>query len=124
MSALWRALLHRVEEGHQLMAESSPTTAPSATVGRDAVRIVLFGMPAAGKTSLLGALAQAAQTQEHLLHGRIEDRSHGLTELQHRLYDEEPRRTAEEVVPYPIDFEAFPDDQPVKAQHLDAVLID
>jgi hypothetical protein len=106
------------------MVESSPSTTPSAAAARDAVRIVLFGMPAAGKTSLLGALAQAAQTQEHLLHGRIEDRSHGLAELQHRLYDEEPRRTAEEVVPYPIDFEAFPDDRPATAQHLDAVLID
>jgi GTPase SAR1 family protein len=105
------------------MAEAASTSGPAVAHG-DAVRIVLFGMPGAGKSSLLGALAQAAQTQEHLLHGRIEDRSHGLEELQHRLYDEEARRTAEEVVPYPIDFEPFPADAPAAPAHLDAILID
>jgi hypothetical protein len=81
-------------------------------------------MPAAGKTSLLGALAQAAKTQEHLLHGHIEDPSHGLEALQHQLYDEQPRRTAEEVVPYVVDFEPFLGDGPLKPEHLDATLID
>src|SRR5438105_384629 len=104
------------------MAKSSSLPAPATAPTRSAVRIVLFGMPAAGKSSLLGALAQAAQTQEHLLHGHIEDRSQGLVELQHRLYDEEPRRTAEEVVPYAIDFEPFPADGPATPEHLDAVL--
>src|SRR5262249_9894027 len=106
------------------MAEpGSPPT--STTVPRaDAVRIVLFGMPAAGKTSLLGALAQAPQTQDHLLHGHIEARSHGLEALQPQLYDEQPRRTAEEVVPYVVDFEPFPTDGPQASAHLDAILID
>src|SRR6516165_4276182 len=81
-------------------------------------------MPAAGKSSLLGALAQASQTQEHLLHGRLADPSHGLSELQHRLYDEEPRRTADEVVPYSIDFEPFAENGPVAHEHRTAVLID
>src|SRR6516164_272120 len=106
------------------MADATSPPGPSFVATREAVRIVLFGMPAAGKTSLLGALAQAAQTQEHLLHGRIEDRSHGLAELQHRLYDEEPMRTAEEVVPYAIDFEPFPNDRPVPPAPIDATLID
>jgi GTPase SAR1 family protein len=106
------------------MADATSPPGPSFVASREAVRIVLFGMPAAGKTSLLGALAQAAQTQEHLLHGRIEDRSHGLAELQHRLYDEEPMRTAEEVVPYAIDFEPFPNDRPVPPAPIDATLID
>src|SRR5215471_3595468 len=105
------------------MSQPTTQTAPP-TVGRDALRIVLFGMPAAGKSSLLGALAQAAQTQEHLLHGRIEDRSHGLEELQHRVYDAEARRTSEEVVPYPIDFEPFSADAPSTSAHFDAILID
>jgi hypothetical protein len=73
----------------------------------DAVRIVLFGMPAAGKSSLLGALAQSAETQEHLLHGHLADQTHGLAELRTRLYDEQPRRTVEEIVPYPVAFEPF-----------------
>jgi hypothetical protein len=71
------------------------------------LRIVLFGMPDAGKSSLLGALAQAAQTQEHILNGHLTDLSSGLSELQRRLYDEAPRETLEEVVPYPVAFEPF-----------------
>jgi GTPase SAR1 family protein len=111
-------------EGYRLMAEATPQPGPAVVAGRDTVRIVLFGMPAAGKTSLLGALAQSARTQEHLLHGRIEDPSHGLAELQHRLYDEEPSRTAEEVVPYVIDFEPFSNERPTPRAHIGATLID
>jgi GTPase SAR1 family protein len=106
------------------MAEHVSAPSTRVLARPDAVHIVLFGMPAAGKTSLLGALAQAAQTQEHLLHGRIEDRTHELQALQHQLYEEQPRRTVEEVVPYEIDFEPFPADGPAPAQHIDAVLID
>jgi hypothetical protein len=111
------------------MPEPSTRTAPPA-LAVDAPRIVLFGMPAAGKSSLLGALAQAAQLQEHLLNGRLTDRTQGLAELQHRLYDETPRRTVEEVVPYAIEFEPFAQDGPAStargadATPLAAVLID
>ena len=106
------------------MPESSTAAAPPA-LGADAPRIVLFGMPAAGKSSLLGALAQAAQMQEHLLNGRLTDRSQGLAELQHRLYDETPRRTTDEVVSYGIDFEPFSQDGPGAArEHVGAVFID
>src|SRR5262249_6332606 len=67
---------------------------------------------------------QAAQTQEHLLHGRLVDRSHGLAELQKRLYEEHSRPTAEEVVPYPIEFEPFREvDKPANGK-LEGVLID
>jgi hypothetical protein len=88
--------------------------------------IVLFGMPAAGKSSLLGALAQAAQAQEHLLNGRLTDVSHGLDELRRRAYEESPRRTADEVVPYPVDFEPFGQDgnKPDASRHIGAVVID
>jgi len=71
------------------------------------LRIVLFGMPNAGKSSLLGALAQAAQTQERALNGHLTDVSHGLAVLQHRLYEEAPQQTVEEVVPYPVAFDSF-----------------
>jgi hypothetical protein len=105
------------------MAES-PAQPTSVVTDQTALRIVLFGMPAAGKTSLLGALAQAGQTQEHLLHGRLADPTHGLSELQHRLYDEESRRTAEEVVPYAVDFEPFAENGLARHEHQGAVLID
>jgi hypothetical protein len=86
---------------------------------------VLFGMPAAGKSSLLGALGQAAQSQEHLLNGHLVDVSHGLAELRQRLYDENARRTAEEVVPYPVDFEPFADGKhEAKKEHVSAEMID
>jgi hypothetical protein len=78
-----------------------PTTPPT----EPALRIVLFGMPDAGKTSLLGALAQAAQVQEHVLNGHLEDRSKGLLELQRRLYEDRPRETLEEVTPYAVALE-------------------
>src|SRR5262249_54771371 len=95
-------------ERRRAMPDTTTPTAPP-TVSRDALRIVLFGMPAAGKSSLLGALGEAAQAQEHLLHGRLADLSHGIAELRQRLYDESPRRTVEEIVPYPVAFEPFAD---------------
>jgi hypothetical protein len=106
------------------MTEASTPTAASPR--SDDLSIVLFGMPAAGKSSLLGALAQAAQAQEHLLNGRLTDVSHGLDELRRRVYDESPRRTAEEVVPYPVDFEPFGQDgnKPDVGRHVGAVVID
>ncbi len=70
---------------------TEPTTSTStAAVRPDDLSIVLFGMPAAGKSSLLGALAQAAQAQEHLLNGRLTDVSHGLDELRRRRLRREP----------------------------------
>jgi hypothetical protein len=104
------------------MSESQTST-PVATDRPGDLHIVLFGMPAAGKSSLLGALAQAAQTQEHLLNGHLVDVSHGLSELRKRLYEESGRRTAEEVVPYPVDFEPVRRDGRVP-DHLGAVFID
>jgi hypothetical protein len=107
------------------MTQSSNPSA-AASVRADDLSIVLFGLPAAGKSSLLGALAQAAQAQEHLLNGRLIDVSHGLDELRRRLYDEEARRTAEEVVPYPVDFEPFRtgNSNTKTPQHVGAVFID
>jgi GTPase SAR1 family protein len=76
-------------------AEPTPTSAPS-------LRVVLFGMPEAGKSSLLGALAQAAQTQADVLNVRLADPTGGLAELQKRLYEGRPRETLEEVVGYAV----------------------
>lgn len=89
------------------MTQSSIQANSTAVLSRSALRIVLFGMPDAGKSSLLGALCQAAQTQEHTLNGRLTDLSQGLAELQRRLYEERPRETLQEVVPYPIHFQPF-----------------
>jgi hypothetical protein len=85
----------------------SASSTAQTQLDQSALRIVLFGMPDAGKSSLLGALAQAAQTQEHVLNGHLTDLSNGLGELQRRLYEGAPRETLEEVVPYSVAFEPF-----------------
>jgi hypothetical protein len=95
-----------------------------ASVRPDALRVVLFGMPDAGKSSLLGALAQAAQTQERDLGGRLTDLSRGLGELQHRLYEERPRETLQEIVPYPVAFEPLDGPKPDPSRREEAVLVD
>lgn len=105
------------------MPDPAPPPLPPVTSGRDALRIVLFGMPHAGKTSLLGALAQAAQTQEHLLNGHLTDPSQGLAELRQRLYEEKPRETAEEVVPYAVAFDPLATGENDR-NHQDVVLVD
>jgi hypothetical protein len=108
------------------MPQPSTTSRPPRTrVDRSAVRVVLFGRTDAGKSSLLGALLQAAQTQPQALHGHLLDLTHGLAELQRRLYDEEPHSTPQEIVPHAIAFEPF-DGQgnPRRRDTFRAVLID
>ena len=84
-----------------------PAEAPPAAEDPSGLRIVLFGMPDAGKTSLLGALAQAAHTQGRALHGHLTDVSHGLGELRNRVYEDRQRETQEEIVPYPVRFAPY-----------------
>lgn len=76
-------------------------------VSRQALRIVLFGRPGAGKTSLLGALALEASDTGLC---RLNDLSHGLTALAHRVQEDapQPTLTPDQVVPYPaiLEFQA------------------
>src|SRR5579871_2410997 len=104
------------------MPESSTPAAATPTLDPQALRIVLFGMPDAGKSSLLGALAQAAKIQEQLLNGHLTDLGGGLGELQHRLYDEAPIQTLEEIVPYAVAVEPLAKQNP--GPHTEAVLVD
>ncbi len=88
------------------------TTAPNADAsgdsrppfaGDDYLRLVLFGLPEAGKSSLLGALGEAARSQADVLGGLLVDRSQRLTELSRALYAGSPPVTAQEVVSYPVE---------------------
>ena len=103
------------------MSATATSTAiiASPTVGLSALRIVLFGMPDAGKSSLLGALMQSAQIQDRILQGRLVDAAHGLAELQRRLYDDRQQETRQEIIPYPIAFEPYG-----SSSRLDAVIYD
>jgi GTPase SAR1 family protein len=89
------------------MSVLSPPPARPAPLDPQALRLVLFGMPDAGKSSLLGALAQAAETQERVLHGNLRDLTQGLDELRKRVYEDRQRETLEEIVPYPVRFSPF-----------------
>src|SRR5262245_16646505 len=89
------------------MSTLSPLPAPSVPHDPSAVRLVLFGMPDAGKSSLLGALSQAAHTQGRALHGHLTDLSHGLGELRNRLYEDRQVETQQEIVPYPVRFAPY-----------------
>jgi hypothetical protein len=89
------------------MSVLTPPPAPPVPADPSAVRLVLFGMPDAGKSSLLGALAQAAHSQGRALHGHLTDLSHDLGELRNRVYDERLSETLAEIVPYPVRFAPY-----------------
>jgi GTPase SAR1 family protein len=86
----------------------------------EGLRLVLIGLPGAGKSALLGALVQAAQSQEHVLSGKLIDRSQGLGELQKQAYQNQPRPMSEEIAAYPIAVEPMAGGLPP----VEAVLID
>ena len=85
------------------------------------LRLVLFGPPGAGKSSLLGALGQAAEVQPHLLGGVLADPSPNLADLRRRVYEHGPDPTDEEVVAYSFTYEPSEkgEDEPRSAVVLD-----
>jgi GTPase SAR1 family protein len=95
----------------------------TALVGRNALRLVLFGRPGAGKSSLLGALALAAA--DEATGWRLNDLSHGLTELAHRVRENNPQptMTPEQVVPYPVVLEC-PPSSGSRGKKIEALFID
>jgi hypothetical protein len=107
------------------MSNSEGTLDLRAAFAGSALRVVLFGLPDAGKSSLLGALAQVAQAQEHALGGRLTDASHRLAELQERVYDGSLQKTVDEVVPYRVFFEPLPThEHHTHESRTEAVLVD
>jgi hypothetical protein len=94
--------------GILLMAEPSTISDEQIVIDPGALRIVLFGLPLAGKSSLLGALAESGRTQGKLLEGTLIDRSQGLELLCHRLYDGRMLETTNEVTAYPVTFQPLP----------------
>ncbi|HEY8505911.1 MAG TPA: hypothetical protein VIL46_15105 [Gemmataceae bacterium] len=97
---------------------------PTRPAPASALRVVLFGLPDAGKSSLLGALAQAAELHDRDLQGRLVELAGGLLELQRLVYHDRTRETREEIVPYPVVFEPLPKDPAHPPERLHAVLYD
>jgi len=89
------------------MSTTAPPAPPLNAADSGVLRVVLFGMPDAGKSSLLGALLQSTRVQDRLLQGRVLDTANGLGELWKRVYEERQRETLEEIVPYPVVFEPY-----------------
>jgi hypothetical protein len=88
------------------------------------LRIVLFGMPHAGKSSLLGAAVQAARTQERDFAGRLVELPPALDALARQTYDGPPQSTEAEVVPYPVTFEPLDGPKPDPARRSRVELVD
>ncbi|HVS37625.1 MAG TPA: GTPase domain-containing protein [Gemmataceae bacterium] len=81
------------------------------------LRLVLFGPPGAGKSSLLGALVQAGAAQPQLLNGRIAEPSPELQELHRQVYAQGPPPAAQEIVPFTFRFE------PERKEHATAAVV-
>src|SRR5262245_16815374 len=72
---------------------------------RQSLRVVLFGMPDAGKTTLLAALLKASGSQGNLLNGHVTDVSGKLLELEKRLKDQPAQPTTDQIIGYPVQFQ-------------------
>src|SRR5262245_66483276 len=70
-------------------------------VGKRALRIVLFGRPGAGKSSLLAALTQAAQ--DNAAPWALTDVGSGLARLRQQLAEAAPQPTGSQS--YPVIFQ-------------------
>jgi len=107
------------------MPSKPPLTTALPNVDSDpgALRVVLFGMPDAGKSSLVGALVQASHTQDRILQGRLIDLTNGMAELWRRVYEDRQRETLEEIVRYPLYFEPYAGD-PEATPDLSVMLYD
>ncbi|MCX7665534.1 MAG: GTPase domain-containing protein [Gemmataceae bacterium] len=89
------------------MSALTPSPRRLVAIDPNALRVVLFGMPSSGKTSLLGALAQAAHLQARTLRGQLIDPSGGLGEIRRWVYEARPSETLEEIVHYPVSLNPF-----------------
>jgi hypothetical protein len=85
----------------------------------EALRVVLFGLPSAGKSALLGALTQAAQVQESLLNGRIVNPPEAFAELHKNFADNRLQPTADDVTAYPLALEPLSGGSPLIAELVD-----
>jgi GTPase SAR1 family protein len=87
------------------MSQASAVHQPRIHVRSGALKIIVFGMPGAGKTSLLGAMAQAAQSQEKVLGGNLTDRGGDFGDLRRHVYEGKPPHPVNDLTVYPLVFQ-------------------
>ncbi|MEZ6140135.1 MAG: GTPase domain-containing protein [Zavarzinella sp.] len=73
-------------------------------IDAEALRVVVFGMPEAGKSTFLGASLYTSEVHDPAMAGYIVDLTSGLTELRRRLFAEIHRHTEDELISYPVNF--------------------
>lgn len=71
-----------------------------AELGPHDLKLTLLGMPGAGKSALLGALVQAAQTQADKFDSHLARADEGIVQLQQSLYQNKIEPTPKEVEPH------------------------
>jgi energy-coupling factor transporter ATP-binding protein EcfA2 len=69
------------------------------------LRLLLFGPSGSGKSSLLGALAEAGAAPSAILHGKLADETGRLSALRQSTYRGKPPAPTEEVTAYPVRIE-------------------
>jgi hypothetical protein len=73
---------------------------------RDSPRLLLFGRSGAGKSALLGALFEVASQPSPLFKGRLVDTAGKLATLARATPDDTLPHTKEELISYPVQFQA------------------
>jgi hypothetical protein len=96
-----------------------PVVKPSKPTAEAPLRLVLFGRPGSGKSSLVGALARAAQSQQTQLGGQFVSLAEGFTRLQKHQEANRIPPTGEEIVAYPAAFQARGQEQAQLVEILD-----
>lgn len=85
----------------------STNTPPSPQVRQKQVmglRLLVFGLPNSGKSSLLGALVQASASQAAVLKGQVADATGKLAELRKRTYNGSLSAMTGDMTAYPVQF--------------------
>jgi GTPase SAR1 family protein len=103
----------------RLMRDGANRPPPADPTRAGVVRIVIFGPPQAGKTSLLGALARISANRQEFPYGILLDRSQRLAALAEQVYAGSPKETLEEIVGYPVAWQAAGSRQPTEALLID-----
>ena len=106
------------------MADVSVEPATRTAMPARALSLVLFGMSGAGKTSLLAALVDAANSQPQLLNRALIDLDGSLTALRNRFHENPNQPTLEEIAAYRIHLDPLSAGGRKPERGIDAMLID